>query len=227
MFDVTVSPCPAIAGTHVGSMRNGERDDSALPANRRVGPREGANAVREQEFAAFMAAVAARRDREAFAALFQYFAPRVKAYLLRGGAAEDAAEDIAQDVMATVWRKAGQFDPAKAALSTWIFRIARNRRIDLLRRERRPAITEAEDAGEPSWIPDHHAAIEAAEASGLLKDAVAGLPPDQREVIAKAFYEDLSHRDVAEALDLPLGTVKSRIRLALAKLNDMLPESLR
>ncbi|APX91052.1 RNA polymerase subunit sigma [Brevirhabdus pacifica] len=158
----------------------------------------------------------ARGDRAAFAEVFRHFAPRVKAYLVKSGAVPALAEDCMQDVMATVWRKAAQFDPARASLAAWIFTIARNRRIDLLRRERRP---EAEDL---AWGPQ--AAPEAAEALALQQDAarlaraLSDLPEAQRQVIVQAYFGDLSHAQIAARTGLPLGTIKSRTKLALDRL---------
>lgn len=156
------------------------------------------------------------RDRAAFAALFAHFAPRVKAFLIKSGAEPSVAEDCAQDVMVTVWRKAHQFDPARASVATWIFTIARNRRIDILRRDRRP---EPEDL---PWGPEPEAdqadVVALQQESEQLAQAVAALPEKQRELIEKAYFGDLSHREIAEVTGLPLGTIKSRIRLALDRL---------
>ncbi len=168
-------------------------------------------------------AIAARRDREAFKALFADFAPRVKAFARRSGASSQVAEDLAQDVMLTVWRRAGLFDRRKAAASTWIFTIARNRRIDMIRKEARPDF----DPHDPSLQAEDKAADEslhASEMEGELRRAVARLPQEQAELMRLAYFEDKSHGVIAEELDLPLGTVKSRIRLAMRKLRRMMKE---
>ena len=161
-------------------------------------------------------------DRAAFAALFQHFAPRVKYFLMKAGAAAPIAEDCAQDVLATVWQKAVQFDPARASVATWIFTIARNRRIDMARRDRRP---EPEDL---DWMggdePDQADVYSAAEDSRLLGAALADLPEKQRALIQRAYYGDLSHSQIAAETGLPLGTIKSRIRLALDKLRAKMSE---
>lgn len=171
-----------------------------------------------------MAAVAERRDRTAFVALFQYFAPRVKAYLIKLGADHTAAEDLVQDVMLIVWNRAHQFDRAKAAPSTWIFTIARNRRIDVLRRERRPEI----DHNDPLLVPAQEKpadqTLEAGRAARDLKAAVATLPEEQAALLRLAYFEDKSHSVIAAELAIPLGTVKSRLRLALGKLRGALKE---
>lgn len=168
-------------------------------------------------------AVARHRDRPSFDQLFQHYAPRVKAYFLRLGADNGLAEELMQDVMLIVWRRAELFDPAKAAVSTWIFTIARNRRIDSLRRERRPEI----DLADPilvSEAPGADAGVNQAQIERRLRSAIAGLPPEQAELVRRSYFNDQSHGSIADELRLPLGTVKSRLRLALAKLRENLTE---
>ena len=158
----------------------------------------------------------ARGDETAFAEIFAHFGPRVKAFLIKSGSAAAVAEDCAQDVMATVWHKAGQFDPARASVATWIFSIARNRRIDLLRKARRP---DPEDLPwGPEAEPDPADAFALQQENARLGQALKALPPAQRELIEKAYFGDLSHGEIAGVTGLPLGTIKSRIRLALDKL---------
>jgi RNA polymerase sigma-70 factor (ECF subfamily) len=167
----------------------------------------------------------AARDREAFAALFVRVAPVVKGYLLRLGCTGAAAEELAQDVMLTMWRKADRFDPSKAGALTWIFVIARNRRIDSLRRERAVVIY-GEDT--PDIADDTIAqpvdAVDDAERDGLVRAALAELSPDQREVVQRSFFEEEPHSAIAASLGLPLGTVKSRLRLAMKKLRERLED---
>ena len=161
-------------------------------------------------------AVRDTQDKEAFAELFSHFAPRVKSFLMKSGASHDVAEECAQDVMATLWRKAHMFDPAKASVSTWIFTIARNRRIDMLRKQRRP---EPEDLPwGPEAEPDQADAMALQEETDQLGHALAQLPEKQRTLIEKAYFGDLSHSEIAAETGLPLGTIKSRIRLALERL---------
>jgi len=174
--------------------------------------------------AALLADVAERRDRHAFARLYRHFAPRVKAYVMRLGTDPAAAEDLAQDVMMTVWHRAEQFDRSKAGLSTWIFTIARNRRIDVLRRERRPEIDPEDPALVREPDPPADEEIDTAERHRLLREAVTTLPKEQAELLRVAYFEDQSHSKIAERFGLPLGTVKSRLRLALAKLRPALEE---
>jgi RNA polymerase sigma-70 factor (ECF subfamily) len=172
-------------------------------------------------FADLIGAIAAQADRAAFADLFGHFAPRVKSYLLRLGAAPPLAEELAQETLLAVWRKAAAFDPAKAAPSTWIFTIARNLRIDAARRERR-----GEPVEDPSDTPDAEptpdARLAAAQSEGRIRHALLKLPPEQAEVVRLSFFSDKPHSEIAEQLGLPLGTVKSRLRLAMARLRELL-----
>ena len=167
-----------------------------------------------------LAAVAARQDRGAFATLFAHFAPRLKAYMRRLGLPEARAEDLVQEVMLIVWRRATLYDRAQASVSTWIFTIARNRRIDDLRRERRPEI----DPDDPALVRDDTPAadllVSRVQLGQRLRAAVEALPEEQAEVLRKNFFEDKPHGAIADELGLPLGTVKSRLRLGLAKLRE-------
>ncbi|WP_068300722.1 sigma-70 family RNA polymerase sigma factor [Pararhodobacter sp. CCB-MM2] len=167
-----------------------------------------------------MLRVAQQADRQAFAQLFAHYAPRVKAFLMKSGTVPALAEDCAQDVMATVWRKAGQFDPSRASVATWIFTIARNRRIDVLRRDRRPEPEDLPWGPEPE--PDQLDALALQRDTERLGQALAELPDEQRVLIERAYFGDLSHSEIATATGLPLGTIKSRIRLALEKLRQKL-----
>ena len=162
------------------------------------------------------------KDERAFAALFAHFAPRLKSFMMKSGAAPDQAEEIAQDVMATLWRKAELFDPAKASVSTWIFTIARNRRIDMLRKQRRP---EPEDLPwGPEAEPDQADVVALQQESDQLRTAMASLPAKQKDLVERAYYGELTHREIADATGLPLGTIKSRLRLALDRLRHQMKQ---
>lgn len=177
-----------------------------------------------ERFADLMAAIATRQDREAFSELFAYYAPRVKAFMLRLGAGSALAEELAQEVMITVWRKAALFDRRQASVSTWIFRIARNRRIDAARRAKSAEF----DAADPQLLPEAPEApddaVSAAEREKQVREALKILPAEQIELVRQAFYDGLSHRDIAERTGIPLGTVKSRIRLAFGRLRGVLSQ---
>ena len=175
----------------------------------------GDNGATDEEL---LLAIARDADRSAFAALFRRFAGRLKGFLIKGGAQDDVAEEIAQDVMVTVWRKAKSFDPTKAGAATWIFTIARNRRIDHLRRAGRPEPTADDPAFVPEPEPTPERVMEGEDRDKRVRDALARLTKDQREVVQLAFYGGLSHGEIAAHLQAPLGTVKSRLRLSFAHL---------
>jgi RNA polymerase sigma-70 factor (ECF subfamily) len=170
-------------------------------------------------------AVGQRRDRVAFARLFAHFAPRLKAYLMRGGCDGASAEEVVQEVMVVIWRRAETFDPAQAGANTWVFTIARNKRIDMVRRERRPEIDLADPALVPEAEPAADRTVEMTQDSEQLRAAMAELPAEQQEILRLAYFEDLPHSAIAERCDLALGTVKSRIRLALARLRKTMKDS--
>lgn len=172
------------------------------------------------DWAGLMLRVRDNQDRAAFAALFRHFAPRVKGFLMKSGASAALAEECAQDVMATLWQKAHLFDPARASVATWVFTIARNKRIDALRKDRRAEPEELDWGPEPE--PDQAEAMEAQEETERLGRAMAALPEKQRALIERAFYGGLSHSEIAAETGLPLGTIKSRIRLALDKLRQQM-----
>lgn len=163
-----------------------------------------------------MLAVRDRRDRDAFGALFDHFAPRLKTMLLRSGAGATEAEDIAQEAMVTLWQKAHLFDARRAQVSSWIYQIARNRHIDRVRKASRPVPEDIHSSGED--VRDQAEILSLEEEVGALRKAIACLPTDQREVIERAYLGDASQSEISDATGLPLGTVKSRIRIALEKL---------
>jgi RNA polymerase sigma-70 factor, ECF subfamily len=166
-----------------------------------------------------LVAVGRRRDREAFAALFRFFAPRLKSYFLRIGCPARQAEDLVQETMSRVWARADSYDPGRAQASTWIFTVARNLRLDSLRGERHP---EPESEALLSALPDPSDGadlmLESHRREERVRAAMAALPRDQLEILQLSFYEDVAHSDIAQRLGLPLGTVKSRIRRALKRL---------
>ena len=169
---------------------------------------------------ALLQRVAAERDAGAFVALFNHFAPRVKAYLLRQGATPAVAEDLAQEALLRLWRKAHLFDPVKASAGTWLFTIARNLRIDAIRREKRPELNPEDFLPEAELAPDYGMALAAAAAR--VRIAVRELPPDQVHAVEQSFFANKSHTQIAYELSIPVGTVKSRLRLAMARLRRVL-----
>ena len=174
----------------------------------------------------WIVAIATRQDRDSFALLFTRFAPRVKSYLLKLGCRGEQAEELAQEALLTVWRKASYYDPSRASASTWIFTIARNLRIDAIRRERHPEDLEHE----PEMMPPHpeaaDQAMEAGERDARITAALKTLPEEQAEVVRLSFFQDRPHGEISEHLGLPLGTLNSRLRLAKARLRTQLEDLL-
>ena len=179
-------------------------------------PTKDKKARENEDWVACISRIREAQDEAAFARLFAHFAPRVKAFLMRSGADATLAEECSQEVMATLWQKAHLFDPSRASAATWIFTIARNRKIDALRKQKRPEPEDLPWGNEPE--PDQADVLALQEESDQLGDAIAALPDKQRVLIEKAYFSDLSHSEIAEQTGLPLGTIKSRIRLALDRL---------
>jgi len=174
--------------------------------------------VTDDRLVEWLQAVAVRRDRSAFAKLYRWYAPRIKAYVRRIGADSAVAEELAQETLIAVWRKAGTFDPRRARPSTWLFTIARNKCIDMVRRERRPEIDPEDPALPRPARTDIEASYATSETESLLRQAIEKLPREQAEILRLSYYEDKSQRDIAVELGLPLGTVKSRTRLAFDRI---------
>jgi RNA polymerase sigma-70 factor (ECF subfamily) len=174
--------------------------------------------IDRDEFADLVEAVAARRDRAAFIQLYDHFSTRIYAFLLRPGLEPAAAEDLTQEVMTKLWLRAKQFDRTRSSVATWLFRIARNARIDYLRRQRGepPLGEEALSVADPAQAPDD--ALNAAQWEERVRAAMTNLPAEQLAIVKLAFFDGLSHSEIAHQTGLPLGTVKARIRLALTRL---------
>lgn len=176
----------------------------------------GRDKTDDLHWARLMIRVRDAQDRQAFAELFRHFAPRVKAFLMKSGANPTMAEDCTQDVMATIWRKAHMFDPQRASLATWVFTVARNRKIDLLRKERRPEPEEL--TWGPAPEPEQSQVLEMQQDTDRLRAAIAALPEKQRLLVERAYFGDQTQTEISKETGLPLGTIKSRIRLALERL---------
>jgi RNA polymerase sigma-70 factor, ECF subfamily len=177
---------------------------------------------RQDNFAALLFRVASERDRAAFAEIFDHFAPRVKSFMMRKGASAELAEDLVQETMIAVWSKAALYVPERGAASTWVFTIARNLRIDRLRRESAAHFSDLEDFDAPSDdVPGDEAMNRSQEDSHVAK-ALAQIPPEQRELLILSYVDDVPQSMIAERLNLPLGTVKSRMRLAYRRMRKLL-----
>jgi RNA polymerase sigma-70 factor, ECF subfamily len=174
-----------------------------------------------------IASIASRQDRRAFAQLFEYFAPRIKSFLQRSGLSEQAAEELAQEAMLAVWRKASLFDPSSKGAAAWIFTIARNLRIDAYRRSQRTPSLNASDAELEFQIdasPQPDLQLTASQSESRVRAALSPLSPDPMKVVELSFFEEKAHSEIAQALDIPLGTVKSRLRLAMERLRKLLDD---
>ena len=172
----------------------------------------------------WLKAVAEQQDRGAFGRLFQYFAPRIASFMERsGGLSAAEAEEISQETMVTIWRKAALYDPAQAGVSTWVFTIARNLRVDLARKASRASAGVAAMRDLPVRL---EASVEdmalASERDARVRRAMATLSPEQAAVLRLSFFAEKPHAEIARELSLPLGTVKSRTRLAMAKIRAIL-----
>lgn len=174
-----------------------------------------------QQMARLVQAVATQRDRDAFAALFRYYGPRLKTFFMRGNMSAGLAEDLVQETMLALWRKASYFDPERAGAGTWIFTIARNLRIDHLRRQKNPADLPVEPEELP---PSHEDVLLGEERDQQVRRALEVLSDDQRTIIRLSYYSEKSQTEIAEELGIPLGTVKSRVRLAMNRLRGLLED---
>lgn len=179
---------------------------------------EEARKAQRDMWTARLSLLAETSDRTHFTELFRYFAPRIKAYLVRLGLTDARADEVAQDAMTAVWKKAHLFDGRKASASTWVFTLARNLFIDLKRRERVTLIPLQYEVDEPSEPEQGSAAVMSSEVLQVLDN----LPVEQAQVVYLAYYEGCSHNEISKRLDLPLGSVKSRMRLAFQKLRRLM-----
>jgi RNA polymerase sigma-70 factor (ECF subfamily) len=205
------------------SIMDGDHQKATYTLTAETEGRSGGLAI---EHADALERIGNHRDREAFIELFEYFAPRIKSYLLKGGMAYERADDVTQDVMLNIWQKAHSYDRRKAAASTWIFTIARNKRIDVLRKAARPE----PDPNDPLMTPSGFQGDKPEQALAVhqniekLMDAIDTLPEEQAGLLRTSFFEDKTHIQIAEDTGIPLGTVKSRIRLAIEKLRHMMED---
>lgn len=176
----------------------------------------------------WMQAVASRADRPAFAALFRHFAPRLKGFLVRSGSDDALAEELVQETMVALWRRAVGFDPQRAMLSTWIYTIARNLRIDHHRRRSGIDAVLVDDWDAEQQPADSH--LQPDELLQLLQRqrdvqrALAELPTQQAQLLRLSFFDEQPHSRIAQQLGIPLGTVKSRIRLAVQRLRKLMEQ---
>lgn len=193
-------------------MAVGPSDDGDRRENSAAGSDEPSDEI-------LVARIAKQRDKSAFAMIFDRYGARIKGYMIKSGADPELAEEAAQEALLAVWRKAELFDAKKASAPAWIFAIARNKRIDLIRRTARfEPLEEPDLAASQEPEPPAEEVFSSQERDLAVRAALASLNDDQSEIVRMAFYEGRPHSEIAEILGLPLGTVKSRLRLAFGKL---------
>lgn len=186
-----------------------------------------ASAISDWDDAALISRIAQAKDKAAFAELFRRYGLKLKAFMIRSGAAPDVAEEAAQETLIAVWRRAETFDPERASATAWLFAIARNKRIDLLRRGARPEPDPEDPSYRPDPEPPSDQRLAAERRDQAVRAALVELTADQREVVMLSFYAGCAHAEISDRLDIPLGTVKSRLRLAFGKLRAALGSEFR
>ena len=161
------------------------------------------------------------QDKLAFNSIFRYFAPRLKSFLVKAGSTDSQAEEVIQEVMIAVWTKSSTYDSSKSSVSTWIYTIARNKRIDKIRKEKRHYLSESDEGLEIPVDSTQEKEIFASQVSNSLKKYMTNLPEEQSKLLKLSYFYNKTHADISEELKIPLGTVKSRIRLALTKMRHL------
>ena len=183
-------------------------------------PHTGVN-KNEVVFCGYLHDIANYQDREAFSKIFEYFAPRLKSYFIKAGAQENQAEEVIQEVMIAIWTKASSYDKSKSSVSTWIYTIARNKRIDKIRKEKRHYLLESDEGLEVPVASTQEENILAVQLSKKIENCLESLPAEQSKLLKLSYFYEKTHTAISEELKIPLGTVKSRIRLALNKMRNM------
>ena len=176
-------------------------------------------------FVAAILNIAESQDIGSFKKIFEYFSPRLKSFLMKSGAEENIAEEIIQETMTIIWTKADYYDPKVASPSTWIYTIARNKQIDILRKSRKAILEDIETAVLPAIEPKTEENIEHDQKFDMIAQHLDALPKDQLDLLKMNFFEEKSHGEISELTGIPLGTVKSRIRLALEKIRGKLDKN--
>ena len=175
----------------------------------------------DDELSLCIKAIGKNQDKQAYSVIFKYFAPRLKSFLIKAGSTDSQSEEVIQEVMIAVWTKAGTYDCSKSSVSTWIYTIARNKRIDKIRKERRHYLSESDEGLEIPVDSTQEKEIFSAQLSSSLKKYMSNLPEEQSKLLKLSYFYNKTHADISEELKIPLGTVKSRIRLALAKMRHL------
>ena len=195
-----------------------------LQANRLMMPKLDRDTVLADHLAQALNRVAQSRDRQAFATLFDHFAPRIKFFLMRKGSSSEQAEDLVQEAMISLWSKASLYSPEKGSVATWVFTIARNLRIDRLRRERAQLYETLEDFDAEDETASAHDVMARAQEDTAVTKALAQIPEEQRQLLILSYVDDVPQSEIAQRLKIPLGTVKSRMRLGYQRLRKLLEQ---
>ncbi len=193
-------------------------------SKRHLMPKLDRDTLMADHLAQALSRVAQSRDRQAFATLFDHFAPRIKFFLMRKGSTSEQAEDLVQEAMIAVWSKAGLYSPEKGSVATWVFTIARNLRIDRLRRERAQLYETLEDFDAEDETPSAQDTMARAQEDTAVSKALAQIPAEQRELLILSYVEDVPQSEIAQRLKIPLGTVKSRMRLGYQHMRKLLEQ---
>jgi RNA polymerase sigma-70 factor (ECF subfamily) len=175
----------------------------------------------DNDFALCIDLIGKNQDKLAFNNIFRYFAPRLKSFLVKAGSTDSQAEEVIQEVMIAVWTKSSTYDSNKSSVSTWIYTIARNKRIDKIRKEKRHYLSESDEGLEIPVDSTQEKEIFASQVSNSLKKYMSNLPEEQSKLLKLSYFYNKTHADISEELKIPLGTVKSRIRLALTKMRHL------
>ena len=175
----------------------------------------------DDELTVCLELIGKNQDKLAFNTIFRYFAPRLKSFLVKAGSTDSQAEEVIQEVMIAVWTKSSTYDSNKSSVSTWIYTIARNKRIDKIRKEKRHYLSESDEGLEIPVNSTQENEIFSAQVSNSLKKYMLNLPEEQSKLLKLSYFYNKTHADISEELKIPLGTVKSRIRLALTKMRHL------
>ncbi len=182
---------------------------------------DSVNYTSSDELSCHLETIARSQDKQSFSIIFKYFAPRLKSFLIKAGSSEAQAEEVIQEVMIAVWTKSSSYDRTKSSVSTWIYTIARNKRIDKLRKEKRHFLSESDEGLEIPVESTQENEIFSAQMTASLKKYMSNLPQEQSNLLKLSYFYNKTHVDISQELNIPLGTVKSRIRLALSKMRHL------
>ncbi len=173
------------------------------------------------ELSNYLKDIGESQDKSAFSSIFKYFAPRLKSFFVKLGCSDSQAEEIIQEVMIAVWTKSKTYDGTKSSVSTWIYTIAKNKRIDKIRKEKKHNIVESDESLEIPTASKQEEQLLSTELNEKIQHSLQFLPKEQAELLKLSYFYEKTHTDIAKDLCLPLGTVKSRIRLALSKMKNL------